>query len=46
VCGKPTNELSEEVVALCTVVVGTFCNRLPPLVPRYLVGQIIPAVAK
>lgn len=45
-CGGVTNELSEEVVALCSVVVGTFCNRLPNIVPRYLVSRIIPAVTK
>ena len=46
VCGNPTNEFSEEVVALCSVAIGTFCNRLPHMVPRYLVSRIIPAIAK
>ena len=46
VCGGPTNEFSEEVMALCAVVVGMYCNRLPHVVPRYLVSRIIPALTK
>ena len=46
VCGSPTNEFSEEVMALCAVVIGTYCNRLPHVVPRYLVSRIIPALTK
>jgi len=45
-CGKPTNEYPEEVVAIATVVVGTCCHRLPHIVSGYLVSRIIPAVAR
>ena len=46
VCGGPTNEFGEEVVGMCAVVVGMYCNRLPHVVPRYLVSRIIPALTK
>lgn len=45
-CGNPTNEFSEEVVALCAVAVGMYCSRLPHMVPHYLVSRIIPAIVK
>ena len=45
-CGAPSNEFGEEVMALCAVVIGTFSNRLPHVVPRYLVSRIIPAMTK
>ncbi len=46
VCGGPSNEFSEDVIALCAVVVGTYCSRLPHVVPRYLVSRIIPAFTR
>lgn len=45
-CGGPSNEFGEEVMALCAVVVGTYSNRLPHVVPRHLVSRIIPAMTK
>ena len=45
-CKKPTNEYSEEVIALATVAVGTCCHRLPHIVSGFLVSKIIPAVAR
>lgn len=45
-CGGPTNEFGGEVMALCAVVIGTYSNRLPHVVPRYLVSRIIPAMTK
>ena len=45
-CGGPSNEFSEEVIALCVVVVGTYCSRLPRMVPSYIVSRIIPAFTR
>lgn len=46
VCDGPTNEFSEDVIALSAVVVGTYASRLPHVVPRYLVSRIIPAFTR
>ena len=45
-CGKPKDEYSEEVIALCLVAVGTCCHRMPHTVSSYLIGSIIPTIAK
>ena len=46
VCGKATDEYTEEVIAQCVVAVGTCSNRMPHTVSSYLVSRIIPAIAK
>lgn len=45
-CDQPTNEYSEEVIAVAVVALGTCCHRLPHTVSGYLVSRIIPAVAR
>lgn len=45
-CGKPSNEFTEEVIAVAIVALGTCCHRLPHTVSGYLVSRIIPAVAR
>ena len=46
VCSKPCEELSEEVIALCVVGLGTVTHRLPSQASPYLVTGIIPCIAK
>ena len=45
-CGRPTNEYTEEAIAVAIVALGTCCHRLPHTVSSYLVSRIIPAVAR
>ena len=45
-CGRPMDEYTEEVIALCLVAVGTCCHRLPRTVSSYLISSVIPAIAK
>ena len=46
ICGKVTNEFTEEVIALCVVAVGTCSHRMPETASTYLVSRIIPAISK
>ena len=46
ICGKVTNEFTEEVIALCAVAVGTCSHRMPETASTYLVSRIIPAISK